>query len=119
MMPTSNKRLLMLEYTLGITRDFVIGARGIGMLLWPGWREEESRSLGWMRTPLMILCKKTMTSRSEKTVMSTVFPIIRGSADIPFREEKLFGNLDSLAEHLLTGRVPDTPPSAFVSWCNG
>jgi hypothetical protein len=33
MMPTSNKCLLMLEYTIGITRDFVIGARTTRMLL--------------------------------------------------------------------------------------
>ncbi|CEL10662.1 hypothetical protein ASPCAL13778 [Aspergillus calidoustus] len=63
--------------------------------------------------------QKDHDARSEKTVMSTVFPIIRGSADIPFGEEKLFGNLVPLAEHPFTGRVPDTPPSAFVSWCNG
>ncbi|CEL07056.1 hypothetical protein ASPCAL10221 [Aspergillus calidoustus] len=43
---------------------------------------------------------------SEKTVMSTVFLIIRGSADIPFREENLFGNLDPLAEGIVSAK-PD------------
>jgi hypothetical protein len=50
--------------------------------------------------------QKDHDARSEKTVMSTVFPIIRGSADIPFGEEKLFGNLDPLAEGIVSAK-PD------------
>jgi hypothetical protein len=38
--------------------------------------------------------------------MNTVFLIIRGSADIPFRVEKLFGNLDPLVEGIVSAK-PD------------
>ncbi|CEL11364.1 hypothetical protein ASPCAL14467 [Aspergillus calidoustus] len=60
--------------------------------------------------------QKDHDARSEKTVMSTVFPIIRGSADIPFGEEKLFGNLDPLAEGIVSAK-PDFYDGTLAAEC--
>jgi hypothetical protein len=61
--------------------------------------------------------QKDHDARSEKTVMSTVFPIIRGSADIPFGEEKLFGNLDPLAEGIVSAK-PDFYDGTLAAECD-
>ncbi|PGG99224.1 hypothetical protein AJ79_08654 [Helicocarpus griseus UAMH5409] len=42
----------------------------------------------------------------EKKVMSSVFPTIRGNADIPYEEDKLFGNLAPFAEGIVDAK-PD------------
>ncbi|EGC44217.1 conserved hypothetical protein [Histoplasma capsulatum var. duboisii H88] len=42
----------------------------------------------------------------EKKVMSSVFPIIRGNADIPYEEDKLFGNLERFADGIVNA-MPD------------
>ncbi|KLJ06054.1 hypothetical protein EMPG_10498 [Blastomyces silverae] len=42
----------------------------------------------------------------EKKVMSSVFPIICGDADIPFEEDKLFGNLEPFADGIVNAK-PD------------
>jgi hypothetical protein len=43
---------------------------------------------------------------SEKKVMSSVFPIVRGDANIPYEEDKLFGNLEPFADGI-TDAKPD------------
>ncbi|KKZ62313.1 hypothetical protein EMCG_03285 [[Emmonsia] crescens] len=42
----------------------------------------------------------------EKKVMSSVFPTIRGNADIPYEEDKLFGNLAPFADGIVDAK-PD------------
>ncbi|KKK15850.1 hypothetical protein AOCH_005963 [Aspergillus ochraceoroseus] len=56
-------------------------------------------------------------ARSEKTVMSNVFPIVRGSADIPFGEDKLFGNLEPLADGVVSAK-PDFYDGSLVADCD-
>ena len=50
--------------------------------------------------------QKNNDALSEKKVMSSVFPIITGDADIPSEEDRLFGNLESFADGI-TDAKPD------------
>lgn len=50
--------------------------------------------------------QKNNDALGEKKVMSSVFPIITGDADIPSEEDKLFGNLESFA-YGITDAKPD------------
>lgn len=51
--------------------------------------------------------QKNRQALNENTVMSTVFPIIAGTADIPSQENLLFGNLKNLTDGSITKAQPD------------
>ena len=51
--------------------------------------------------------QKNRQALTENTVMSTVFPIIAGTADIPSQENLLFGNLKNLTDGSITKAQPD------------
>lgn len=50
------------------------------------------------REALLNFRQKNRQALTENTVMSTVFPIIAGTADIPSQENLLFGNLKNLTD---------------------
>jgi len=51
--------------------------------------------------------EKNQEALTEATVMSKVFPIIAGTADIPSQENLLFGNLKHLTDGSITKAKPD------------
>lgn len=44
---------------------------------------------------------------TENSVMSKVFPMIAGTADVPYQENLLFGNLKELTDGSITQAQPD------------
>lgn len=42
----------------------------------------------------------------EKKIMSSVIPVVRGNADIPYEEDKVFGNMEPIA-YGITDAKPD------------
>ena len=51
--------------------------------------------------------EKNKDALTENKVMSTVFPIIAGSPDIPWQESLVFGNLKALTDGSITAAKPD------------
>ncbi|PGH23924.1 hypothetical protein AJ80_01986 [Polytolypa hystricis UAMH7299] len=69
-------------------------------------RTRTSLSPHFSETDLQDFQHLNASALGEKKVMSSVFPTIRGDADIPFEEDKLFGNLVPFADGIVDAK-PD------------
>jgi hypothetical protein len=49
--------------------------------------------------------QKDRSALSEKKIMGSVFPVVRGDANIPCQEDKLFGNLEAFADRITDAKA--------------